>query len=44
MVIGGNILVSDKGREEECGEVGVRGFEYRNSYCIKDIANPRRHC
>jgi hypothetical protein len=22
----------------------VRGFEYRNSYCIKDIANPRRHC
>jgi hypothetical protein len=22
----------------------LRGFEYRNSYCIKDIANPRRHC
>jgi hypothetical protein len=23
----------------------VRGFEYRYSYCcIKDIANPRRHC
>jgi hypothetical protein len=22
----------------------LRGFEYRNSYCLKDIANPRRHC